>query len=81
MPAIDRTRKYVRQLFAELDPETESICETVLIRDGAYCGHRFSGERLSAVWFVEEDELKVYDENRKLLRAETFGTQEYRKAA
>ena len=71
---IERTREYVQNVFAEMDSPDDSLQETVLVRDGHYCGHRFTGERFSAVWFFEEDEIKIYDQHRKLLRVESLST-------
>jgi hypothetical protein len=34
--------------------------ETILIRDGAYCGRRFDASRGHAVWFVEEEQIKFF---------------------
>ncbi len=34
--------------------------ETILIRDGHYCGRRFQAEHGHAVWFLEENLIKVY---------------------
>jgi hypothetical protein len=34
--------------------------ESILIRDGFYCGRRFDLGSHRAVWFLEEDELKIY---------------------
>ena len=36
------------------------IRETILIQNGYYCGRRFQAEGYTLVWFVEEDELKLY---------------------
>lgn len=33
--------------------------ECMLIRDGFFCGRRFAHDSIDAVWFVEEDELKI----------------------
>ena len=33
--------------------------ESVLLRDGIYCGRRFEAEHGDALWFFEEDELKI----------------------
>ena len=40
-----------------------------LYRDpnGFYCGHKFGSEGISAVWFCEEDEIKVYSPDRSLV--------------
>lgn len=35
--------------------------ESILIRGGFYCGRRFDAGTHHAVWFVEEDELKIYE--------------------
>jgi hypothetical protein len=57
----ESVRRLVSQTFAELGvaPEGE-LRETILIRDGSYCGRRFENDHATAIWFVEEDQLKVY---------------------
>jgi hypothetical protein len=40
--------------------EASSIMETTLIRNGTYCGRRFSLEGFSLVWFQEESQIKLY---------------------
>ena len=37
-----------------------TILETTLIRNGAYCGRRFSLAGFSVVWFQEEGQVKLY---------------------
>lgn len=69
---IQRTRLTLTTIFNELDPTDDEFCETVMIRDGQYCGHRFSRGDYSAVWFFEENEVKIYDADRKLIRVETL---------
>ena len=55
-------RQLVQSQFAELRPDCQQIeQETLLIRDGQYCGHRYQGGGLTAVWFLEENQLKFYD--------------------
>lgn len=34
--------------------------ESILIRDEHYCGRRFSTSTHRAVWFIEEDQVKIY---------------------
>ena len=36
------------------------IKESVLIRDGHYCGRRFECDGNSAVWFIEENQIKCF---------------------
>lgn len=61
MTPTTRIREIVRVKLSEMvtDPTTP-LRETLLIRDGNYCGHRFTLEAANAVWFVEEDEIKFY---------------------
>ncbi len=35
--------------------------DAVLIRDGFYVGRRFQLGKFQAVWFMEEDEVKIHD--------------------
>ena len=39
---------------------SSSILETTLIRNGEYCGQRFSLAGFSLVWFREEGQVKFY---------------------
>ena len=55
-----RVRRMVHDAFRRFGHADTEIDETILIRDGNYCGRRFDGGDLRAVWFVEERELKVY---------------------
>jgi hypothetical protein len=61
-------RHLVQQRFAELSPSAGPIeAERLLIRNGQYCGHRYLSSGLAAVWFLEEDEIKIYDERGHVL--------------
>jgi len=44
----------------------EDLTETILIRNGCYCGRRFEHGGLSAVWFIEEGEIKVFGQEGQL---------------
>lgn len=51
------------QADADGSPETHMssiLSESILIRDGFYCGRRFNLGSHRAVWFFEEDALKIY---------------------
>jgi hypothetical protein len=43
-----------------VDPDHPITQESILIRDEYYCGRRFHTAEHQAVWFIEEDELKIY---------------------
>ena len=65
---IEQIRVFIdRRLRALEDNAGQSLVETVLIRNEAYCGHRFRLGEHSAVWFVEENELKFYSPDGKIL--------------
>ena len=56
-------RNHVRGVFLQHGASQEDpIEEAILIRDGFYCGRRFQCGELQAVWFVEEDQLKIYNQ-------------------
>jgi hypothetical protein len=57
----EAVRALVRGTFTELglDPSPQWR-ETVLIRDGAYCGRRFDVAGGHAIWFVEEQQIKFF---------------------
>ncbi|WP_040770071.1 hypothetical protein [Novipirellula maiorica] len=42
------------------------LSESLLIRDGFFCGRCFRTEAYRAVWFIEEDELKIYSNSGSL---------------
>jgi hypothetical protein len=48
--------------------------ESILIRDGFYCGHKFDVGDVHAVWFIEEDELKIFSADGRWL-ASLVGSQ------
>jgi hypothetical protein len=69
---LDRAREFVEHVFTELTGRAvPTMSEAVLIRDGHYCGHRFISGALSAVWFFEEDQIKVYDDAHQVIRVES----------
>jgi hypothetical protein len=66
---LEAVRRLVRHAFAELGAkQTAEVAESVLIRNDCYCGRRFRADGLQAVWFIEEDEIKVYDRNAAVVR-------------
>jgi hypothetical protein len=42
--------------------------ESLLIRDGAYCGRRFDAQGGHALWFFEEDQVKLFGADGGVLR-------------
>jgi hypothetical protein len=60
---IDYVRKLIADHFAALGRDlSDGLHETILIRQGYYCGRRFSLNGCQAIWFIEEKEIKFYDQ-------------------
>lgn len=72
---IQRARQFVEAAFARMGSKN-AIEESVMIRDGMYCGHRFACGNLSAVWFFEEAEVKIFGANHQLLCVESLDEQQ-----
>jgi hypothetical protein len=62
---VDQIRSLVESKLSALDrgPKCEVLREKILIRDGNYCGHRFMHGGVQAVWFIEENQIKIYGPN------------------
>ncbi|MEM8670796.1 MAG: hypothetical protein AAGG48_24930 [Planctomycetota bacterium] len=41
--------------------------ESILVRNDFFCGRQFHSEAHRAVWFIEEDQLKIYDQDRRVV--------------
>ncbi len=66
---VEAVREVVRSSFAELAPERHvTLTEHILIRENVYCGRRFRSNHLQAVWFIEEDEIKIYGPEHSVVR-------------
>ena len=63
-------RQLVQSHLTELAGNQGDITnETLLIRNGEYCGHRYHADAMSAIWFCEEGEIKIYGPNDGVIRA------------
>jgi len=52
----------IAEKFVELGAAPEAAMqETILIRDGFYCGRKLRCDGMHAIWFVEENEVKFFD--------------------
>jgi hypothetical protein len=59
---VEQIRSFVRETLSTLGAEdAERMRESMLIRDGYFCGWRFDAGGLEAIWFVEEAEIKFID--------------------
>lgn len=64
----DKIRTKLRQCVESRVPISSDadIFETTLIRDGMYCGRRFSLADFDIVYFVEERQIKFYNPSGQL---------------
>ena len=61
-----QTISTVRHLVADAllrpgDSGDDSIRESILIRAGMYCGRRFDTNEGYAIWFAEENQVKIFE--------------------
>jgi hypothetical protein len=65
---VERVRQIVKEVFAERGITSfGDFCETILIREGYYCGRCFSCGQFRAVWFLEENLIKFFSRDLGLL--------------
>lgn len=57
----EHVRLVVDRYYKRIGLAEDERSETLLMQNGEFCGRRFHFGDCSAVWFVEEDELKFYD--------------------
>ena len=65
----EAVRQAIHTQLAAAGCDLESLQETILIRGGMYCGRRFQGSHGSAVWFIEENQIKYFGPDGALLQA------------
>lgn len=70
---LETVRQRVRATFAAQGVEdVDDCCETILIRDGFYCGRCFACDNHRAIWFVEESAIKFYGEDGEFLTSHSI---------
>jgi hypothetical protein len=58
---VERVRQQIRATLADMGCQTAELQEAILVRGGMYCGRRFVCPGGSAVWFIEEEQVKYYN--------------------
>ncbi len=72
---VERIRRAVNVRLSQLSMQpVESLHETILIRNGLYCGRKFQAANYEVVWFIEEDEIKFFSPCGNLLSADSVVT-------
>jgi hypothetical protein len=82
--AIERVRQLVAAAFASLGvAHPARFRESILMHEGHYCGRRFETEGAHALWFVEENQIKIVasDGRAQVLAADDQPTLPTRRAA
>lgn len=67
--ALEAVRRAVRGTFVELGADAGlHMSEHILLRNDTYCGRRFFADGLQAIWFVEEDQVKIHAQDGSVAR-------------
>jgi hypothetical protein len=62
-------RRCVAETFSQIGIESaDGLRESILIRDGMYCGRRYESSQAHAIWFIEENQLKFYHPDGRVIR-------------
>lgn len=70
--ALEAVRNAVRNTFVQLGVAAGfQLHEHILLRNDVYCGRRFLAEGLQAIWFVEEDQVKIHAKDGTVARVLT----------
>ena len=67
---VEKIRLVVAQQLSRLGATgIDSVSESILIRDGLFCGRKFHCSGYHVVWFIEEDEIKFFSPCGDLLKS------------
>lgn len=67
---LERIRNAISaELVALGVTDIAELRETILIRNGLFCGRKFQCQGHHVVWFIEENEIKFFGPEGNLLRA------------
>jgi len=65
----ESVRRFIADVFQQLRLSGDDAPrQSLLIRDGNYCGRRFEADRGHALWFFEEDQVKVFGADGRVVR-------------
>ena len=65
---IEVVRRLVADaLLGQCQPQNAALEESIMVRHGVYCGRRFQTEGGHAIWFVEENQVKVFEHSGRLV--------------
>lgn len=65
----ENVRRLITEAFARLGlREPDQFRESILLHGGTYCGRRFDGAGAHAVWFAEENQIKIVADDGRILQ-------------
>ena len=65
----ERVRDWICQDLAQVTGLSEPPLEALLIREGYFCGRRFSLGEHQAVWFIEENQIKLFGPEGQVIKS------------
>jgi hypothetical protein len=58
---VERVRHWIAEQLSQLSSQSVgAMHETILIRNGLFCGRKFQWLGYEVVWFLEEDQVKFF---------------------
>ncbi len=69
---IDHLTQIITSVFTELGINPPFV-ETVLLRDSRYIGRKFKAGGYQAIWWVERNEVEVFDQDGQIARTIDLG--------
>ena len=71
---MEHIRRTILESLRQFGAAGEDYQETILIRNGFYCGRRFACDGLEAVWFAEENQVKFFGRDGSLIETRSMST-------
>jgi hypothetical protein len=68
---LESIRQAIHDALGQMGCDLKDLHEAILIRQGMYCGRRFECDKGSAVWFIEENQVKYFSAEGELLNVVT----------
>ena len=74
---IDHVRSMIEEQLRQADLDVSTFLgERLLLSDGHYFGRVFEWENAKASWFIEENQVKIFEASGRLLSSQCLDSQE-----
>ena len=77
IPHIQGIREAIRENLSQQGCDVSDMHEAILIRQGMYCGRRVECDAGSAVWFIEESQIKYFGPDGALVKTVRLPSEEH----